>query len=453
MPPTDDTIRDLREALEATPENVKLRRHIARLLVEADRIAEAEKELRDALARAPDDEAVKLELAEVFSRRDKHSEALVLVESLINAPETSARARLAHARLLLAAGEVERAVGAYRTAIDEDPDLEDPALALRLGVYSDDDDEAATAEVVDGKVRGATCAPTGGDDAIPVERPEVTFDDVGGMDALKEEIGLKIIAPLNHPELYEAYGKKTGGGILLFGPPGCGKTHLARATAGEVKAGFMSVGIHEVLDMWIGESERKLHELFAQARANRPCVLFFDEVDALGASRSDMRGSAGRQLINQFLAELDGIDSSNDGLLILGATNAPWHLDAAFRRPGRFDRVIFVPPPDEPARAGILEILLKGKPQEKVDVKTVARKTPEFSGADLEAVVDAAVEDKLRRAIRERKASPLKTADLLAAAKKQKPTTKEWFATARNYALYSNQGGIYDDILEYLKLK
>src|SRR5690606_20002509 len=120
-----------------------------------------------------------------------------------------------------------------------------------------------------------------------IERPTIGFADVGGMDALKEEIRLKIIYPLEHRELYEAYGKSIGGGILMYGPPGCGKTHLARATAGEIKAGFIAVGISEVLDMWIGSSERNLHQLFQEARDNKPCVLFFDEVDALGARRSD----------------------------------------------------------------------------------------------------------------------------------------------------------------------
>src|SRR5439155_12031124 len=194
------------------------------------------------------------------------------------------------------------------------------------------------------------------------------FQDVGGMGHVKEEIRMKIIHPLTHPELYKAYGKAIGGGILMYGPPGCGKTHLARATAGEVHAGFIAVGINDVLEMWIGQSERNLHETFERARAHKPCVLFFDEVDALGASRSDLRHSTGRQLINQFLAELDGVQSSNDGVLILAATNAPWHLDAAFRRPGRFDRIVFVPPPDAPARAAILRILLKGKPVQTPDL-------------------------------------------------------------------------------------
>lgn len=227
---------------------------------------------------------------------------------------------------------------------------------------------------------------------------------------------------------------------------------MARATAGEIQAGFVSVGINDVLDMWIGNSERNLHELFQQARLNKPCVLFFDEVDALGGKRSDMASGAGRQLINQFLSEMDGVDGDNDGVLVLGATNAPWHVDSAFRRPGRFDRVLFVPPPDPPARADILRIHLKDKPQESIDFRAITKKSEHFSGADLKAVIDISIEAKLREAIRDGVPKPLTTRDLLAAVQKLKPTTREWFSSARNYALYSNQGGLYDDVLKYLKM-
>ncbi|MGH7341335.1 MAG: AAA family ATPase, partial [Candidatus Rokuibacteriota bacterium] len=195
-----------------------------------------------------------------------------------------------------------------------------------------------------------------------------------------------------------------------------------------------------------------LHGVFEQARAHAPCVLFFDEVDALGASRSDMKRSAGRQLINQFLSELDGVKSSNEGVLILGATNAPWHLDPAFRRPGRFDRILFVPPPDADARAAILRIHVRGKPVEDLDFASLAKKTADFSGADLKAVVDLAVESKLKEAMKAGVPKPLATKDLAAAASSVKPSTREWFSTARNYALYSNQAGLYDDILKFLDL-
>jgi SpoVK/Ycf46/Vps4 family AAA+-type ATPase len=205
--------------------------------------------------------------------------------------------------------------------------------------------------------------------------------------------------------------------------------------------------------MYIGNSEQRLHALFENAREHAPCVLFFDEVDALGASRSDMRASSGRHLINQFLSELDGVDSVNNGILILAATNAPWHLDPAFRRPGRFDRLLFVPPPDQAARGAILRVLLRGKPQAEIDYDAVAKKTEKFSGADLKAVVEQAVESKLEEALAKGTPEPLRTKDLLHTLKQIKPSTGPWFASARNYAMYANEGGMYDDILDYLKMK
>ncbi|MBI3945572.1 MAG: AAA family ATPase [Armatimonadetes bacterium] len=448
MPKEADAMRALREALSHSPDNVPLRRHLAETLVSLGEFDEAEKEFRRVLQLAPNDTRAKLGLAEAYHARGRHHVALAVLEDLLSAPEATGAAHLLHARVLLKTGQVGAAVRAYRQAVETDPSLADDALAEALGV---DAGIESAAEVVEGRVRALDGE--AGDTLTELERPGLTFADVGGMDAVKEEIRMKIIYPLTNRDLYAAYGKPVGGGILMYGPPGCGKTYLARATAGEIRAGFLAVGLHDVLDMWIGQSERRLHEIFEQARRTRPCVLFFDEADALGASRSDMRHSGGRQIINQFLAELDGVQASNEGVLVLAATNAPWHLDPAFRRPGRFDRVLFIPPPDAPARAAILEILLKGKPLEKVDHAQVAAKSDGFSGADLKAVVDVTIEAKLREAMKRGVPQPIGTRDLLAAARGVKASTREWFATARNYALYSNQGGIYDDILHYLGLK
>ncbi|GAA4224646.1 AAA+ superfamily predicted ATPase [Streptosporangium album] len=286
-----------------------------------------------------------------------------------------------------------------------------------------------------------------------VEHSPVTFADVAGMDTVKEALRMKLLLPAQQPELFAAYGKRAGGGVLLYGPPGAGKTHLARAAAGELGAAFVNVGLADILDMWTGSSERNLRATFAMARRNRPCVLFFDEVDALAARRSDMRQAHSRQIVNQFLAELDGVDEhANEGVLVLAATNAPWYIDVAFRRPGRFDQMVFVPPPDTVARAAMLSLMCRDKPQAKMDFDKVARATEGFVGADLKGLVDRAVEAKLHESIRAGRAIPLSTGDLMAAAKTMRPTAvREWLGTARNYVLHANESGAWDELLPWLR--
>jgi transitional endoplasmic reticulum ATPase len=285
-----------------------------------------------------------------------------------------------------------------------------------------------------------------------LNREGITFADVGGLEDVKEDVRMKIILPFQKPELFRAYGKKEGGGILLYGPPGCGKTLLARATAGECAAVFMNVAIDAVLDMWFGESERKLGALFDEARKNIPTVLFFDEVEAIGGSRQLVRHSPGKTLVNQLLAEMDGVAGSNSRMLVMAATNAPWHVDAALRRPGRFDRVIFVPPPDRAARLEILRLHLRTRPVDSsIDLTELAKKTDEFSGADLSELVERASEKPLREALRSGVVRDINQADFKEVLKNSKPTTREWFSTAKNYATFSNSGGLYDDLLEYLK--
>ena len=466
----------LREALRLSPDNAPLLLHVAEIVLRSGGFAEAEALFKRVLALDPAQTSAKTGLASAFYQQGKSSAALVIVEDLAKSPLPPVRALLLHARLALKGGEPRLAAQQYAAARERDPKIVDAELEAELAPYLPPKtsptlpksggtppapDEIAgfgeTADEEDGDDPDAPQALPAGDlpsDSVPdePERPDTTFSDVGGMERVKEEIRMKIILPLQQPELFRAYGKKIGGGILMYGPPGCGKTFLARATAGEVKASFLAVGISDVLDMWIGQSEKNLHAIFEQARSHRPCVLFFDEVDALGANRTDMLKSGGRQIINQFLSELDGIASANDGVLILAATNAPWHLDPAFRRPGRFDRILFVPPPDQAARATILRLLLKGKPVAEIDFDAIAAKTDGFSGADLKAVVDLAVEEKLREAMRSGSIKPVGTKDVLTAAKQHKPTVRDWFQTARNHALYANQSGLYDDILAYLKL-
>ncbi|MEO0479721.1 MAG: AAA family ATPase [Planctomycetota bacterium] len=459
----DSSLDALRAALEVTPNNVPLRLHLADTLLNRGLTEDAEQLLKEGLKRAAGDSEDELELkfalVRCYRQLGKWSTAHVILDDLIQSDRSTARALVERARTQLREGQVEDAVTSYRRAIHEDPDVRDPELSETLGVGKTplkqdpidglDDEEAEDPEVFDGRLRAQNDA-SSGPSLTPI-KTDLNFESVGGMEDVKKDIRRKVVLPMKHPELVKEFGKKVGGGILLYGPPGCGKTHLARATAGEIDATFLEVGIHDVLDMWIGQSERNLHSIFETARANQPCVLFFDEADALGAARSDIRG-AGRQQINQFLAELDGVSGQNDGVLVLGATNAPWQMDSAFRRPGRFDRVIFVPPPDQKARETILRILLTDKPQRDLDLAQIAKKCDGFSGADLKAVVDEAIEAVLDDALETGNVRPLVTKDLLKARKNRRPTTGEWFRTVKNHVLYANEDGLFDDVKPYLKL-
>jgi transitional endoplasmic reticulum ATPase len=437
----ESLIENLREALKLSPQNIPLRLTLAEALFSGKLFLDAETEYRKVLESQQENFQAKAGLAKTYFELQKYSTAIVILEELVDQKSNDVSMLVLLSRALLRNNEQAKALIAYKKVLALNPAFNDVELDQNL---RQPNTGAQSAEQILDSIQ---------EQFSEFEKPKINFDHVGGMTKVKDEIRIKIIQPLLHPEMYKAYGKKAGGGILLYGPPGCGKTHLARATAGQIQASFISIGIHDVLDMWMGNSEKKLHDLFELARRQTPCVLFFDEIDALGASRSDMRHSAGKMLINQFLTELDGIQSVNDGILVLGATNAPWHLDAAFRRPGRFDRIIFVQPPDVQGREAILQILLKDKPMSNVDFATLAKQAQDFSGADLKGVVDIAIEEKLRESFEKGSPQPLHTKDLLSAIKQVKPSTKEWFTTARNYALYANDSGLYDEILEYLKIK
>lgn len=357
------------------------------------------------------------------------------------------------ARAYCRLGELEQGRTAYRAAVDANPALEDRALeaelnakVVRLDVTRNSASRRVTQDANDDT------------DATEVTRlllPEVErvkFVDVGGLDEVKKQIHRRIILPFQKPSLFQRFRRKAGGGILLYGPPGCGKTLIARATAGECGAKFLNVAVSDVLDMYIGESERKLHALFEQARQSAPAVLFFDEVEALGGKRQYSREATSSKLVSQFLSELDGFAQNNDNVLVMGATNVPWAVDPAFRRPGRFDRVMFVPPPDRLARESILESLLKDRPVVgEIKCREIAELTPGFSGADLRNLVESAVDEAIEASISSGREVPVAAEHLRAALKNVRSTTNEWLTTARNYARYSNEAGQYDEVLDFLE--
>lgn len=439
----NDHILKLREALAASPDNQYLHKILLEALSKHEYWDELQSECLIILAKDPSDEGAKLGLATSYLGQQEYTTALVIIEELLHEKPENVKALSLLCKVQIAENQVNDAVQTFQKIRAIQPDFNDTDLESKLTISPDQQFNEAEAESFSDHVESKLFG----------KKDSVTFEDVGGMEKEKEQIELKIIHPLKHTELYQSYGKKIGGGILFYGPPGCGKTYLSKATAGEIDSEFISVGIDEILDMYIGQSEKKLNMIFEKARAMSPCVLFFDEVDALGANRHDLRTSGGRNLINQFLAELDGVSSDNEGVLVIGATNAPWHLDSAFRRPGRFDRLIFVQPPSLASRLEIFEIALDKKPTEDIDYNKLAKLSEGYSGADINGCIDVAVEAKLQEAIKKGKPSPLTTKNIVSAIKSVRPSTKEWFQTAKNYALYANDAGIYDEILTYLKIK
>jgi len=280
---------------------------------------------------------------------------------------------------------------------------------------------------------------------------KVRFVDIAGMADLKKLVRRRIIDPFINPGLFQKFKRKAGGGVLLYGPPGCGKTMMARAIATECKASFNAVGISDILNMYIGESESNLSSIFDRARSETPAVLFFDELDALAYSRSKANSDHTRTLVNEFLNQLDGVSGNNEQILILGATNMPWDVDDAMKRPGRFDRQIFVPPPDTEAIAEMLKIKLRDVPCDEFDAQKIAAQCEHFSGADIDGLIEYAKDLVLDDIMDNDNERDLSEADLLDAAHHVTPSTTDWLKTARNLVKYGNAGGMYKEVEQYLR--
>ena len=420
MPVDPQVLASIERLVEQDPANLPLRLHLADLLLNDEQAEAAQRHVSFVLGAHPD-----------------HGEALALA------------ARIAEAR-----GDDNRAA-AYRRLIDG---LAPPAAADSAPTTNTDPPSpAASAGQARPERVGLRLVEGNKVDPLPeIEAPDplITLKDVAGMDAVKRRLNLAFLAPLRNPDLRRTFGKSLRGGLLLYGPPGCGKTFLARATAGELGAKFMPVGIADVLDMWLGQSEQNLKGYFETARRQAPCVLFFDEVDALGRKRSLMRNSAGSGVISQFLSELDGMQSDNRGVFVLAATNHPWDVDAALRRPGRLDRMLLVLPPDAAARDAILRASCRDRPvSPDIDFAWIAARTEDYSGADVAHLCEAAVEFAIEESLEAPAVQPVTMDHFKRAMKDVRPSIRPWLETAKNYALFANDGGVYDDLLEYLRTR
>lgn len=271
--------------------------------------------------------------------------------------------------------------------------------------------------------------------------PDVRFADIGGLDKAKQQIRETIEYPLKFSELSARYGKKAGGGLLFFGPPGCGKTLLAKAAAGECAVNFINVNLASVLDKWVGNSEKAISMIFQQARKKAPSIVFLDEVDALGGSRSNMQSGWEKKLISQLLIELDGLSSDNDKVMVLGATNAPWEVDFALRRPGRLGRMVFVPPPGAKEREEVLRIYLDQKPfvAEDIDLAAIAARTERYSADALRHLVENAASIPWREAIETGNERPIGQSDLEKAIAQTQPDLAEWEKLVSRYREFADQ--------------
>jgi len=427
-------LEDLKKALNSSPGNLILHQLVVDTMINSRaNLDEAKEYVNIILAEDKSNLRAKNSLLEIYSIEKKNGAVIILGIELGTSITFENKVRLAESLLLN--NEIDQARNQYQEIKIISPEYSNDFLDSSLRVK----------ETVEGQLAEENI------DGI-VNHPRINFDHVGGMTDLKEKISIKIIKPLKHPEIYKQYGKTSGGGILLYGPPGCGKTYLAKATAGEAKINFINVSLHDVLDMWIGQSEKNIHNLFEQARRVKPCIIFFDEIDALGFKRNNLSQSKGSNVINQLLSELDGFESNNEEILIIGATNTPWSLDEAIKRSGRFDEVIFVPPPDEEAREKIIGIHMADKPSDNINLNTIARLTNMYSGADIRNLINRAIEKKLPEALKIGEIVPIYEKDLKEEIKNFSPTTKEWFSNVKNYTLFANKSGIYDEVIKYMRI-
>lgn len=399
--------------------------------------------LESALLNAPFDARLRMRYAEALLEEGELELARHQFELCAQA-DASAAPLLGQARAHLQLGDINAARDAYakargREGFEPLVELEAPAQERptrpRLGLVE-----------ANGEIREVSVEPA----EVERETP-ARFADVAGLDELKKSLRLQIIEPFRNPGLFARFRKSAGGGVMLYGPPGCGKTLIARALAGEAGGSFINVGVSEVVSMWFGESEEQLADVFARARAQRPCVLFFDELDALAFSRAKASSEHSRRIVNEFLTQLDGVLSQNRDVLVLAASNMPWDVDSAMKRSGRFARQVFVPPPDQAAREHLFKLKLDGVPADGLEVDTLAKATPFYSGADIEGLIDLAKERVIAHAIDTGVERPLRQQDLLQAVQEYSASTLEWLRTARNLVRYGGDGG-YRELEQYLKL-
>jgi len=286
--------------------------------------------------------------------------------------------------------------------------------------------------------------------SIPIEAPTINFSNVADLEEVKKQISESIVYPLTNPELAKKFGKKPGGSILFYGPPGCGKTYIARATVGECGVAFFNINTSDILSGGAESGAKNIHEAFQRAAQNSPAILFFDEIDALGGRREFQIGDQ-KIVVNQFLMEMDGVESLNENVLVIGATNAPWDIDPALRRAGRFTDHIFIPPPDHKTRAEVFKIHTRKKPvSSDINFEKLSELTEGFSSADIKAICDDALEIPWDEALHGAPLRKAKMDDFLSVLQKRKSSLGAWYKLAEKEIRKSGEVSLFEDLSKYI---
>jgi len=452
---SDPLLDSLRNAVAAMPDDVPLRLHLAALLLRREQRDEAVRHLGAVLQRDPGNtEALALLTGSQAASGPAGSTAGSPGAQAADLPPSApADLDLSPERSRGASTEPHSPSSGAAGGAEDPAAPASPAAEPAEGYdWSQAEDELR--DVLPTMFVGEAGSVSAGLDeagAYDAEHTGLTLADVAGLDEVKKRLEAAFLAPMRNPELRKLYGKSLRGGLLLYGPPGCGKTFVARAVAGELGARFITVSFADLIDMFVGRSERNIHDLFEVARRNAPCVVFLDEVDAIGQKRSQLRNTPMRSAVNQLLLELDDVASDNTGVFLLAATNHPWDVDSALRRPGRFDRTLLVLPPDGPAREGVFRFHLRDRPVAGIDLARLSKLTDGYSGADIAHVCETAAERALLDSVSRGEPRLIGQADLEASIVEVKPSLGTWFETARNVALFANEGGAYDDLVAYLR--
>jgi len=495
----EKTLKLLTKALNIAPGDWETRSHMAALYLDLGMGPRAVA-LLEASPSLPDDDAGKLHAAELFARGGEDNTALRIADALIADNRANAKAHLLKAGIYRERGMKTDARKHYHIAAVIDASLEDAEFETWLDGMppkrdSIDKSAARTAAAAETPphpaLRGddpdspfdfpnlpfddfdpspdptppggnwvdettelsAEMAAEFGEEPfdpffINLHTPDTNFADIGGLEHIKERVRMKFIYPASNRSLFAKFNRKTGGGLLLYGPPGCGKTIVARAAAGESGARFVEISLSDLSGTWPGEGAHHIRNLFEAARSNSPAVVFIDDIDAIGERRSTNAMSG---LLNALLGEMDGASSDNDGLLIIGTSSFPWDIDGALLRPGRFDQTLFVPPPDAAARASVFEILLREIPTTGIDVAELVAATDTFSGADLRAAIDAGIEMAIATEMQSGEDTRLSGEMLNTAIRSTHPTTLEWLEQATGDRSDSKRSDRFPDLTSYLK--